>query len=94
MFTFQQIVYGLRNNVDSVFTVLASDCCIGMYLGSASEQLKFKQAIYFRLLYGFLCLSVYSIKTRIWAPVHAPPLTVPNPFTSSSPEKKIQYLSS
>jgi len=65
MFTFQQIVYGLRNNVDSVFTVLAGDCCIGMYLGSASEQLKFKQANYFRLLYVFLCFSVYSIKSRL-----------------------------
>jgi hypothetical protein len=53
MFTFQQIVYGLHNNVDSVFTVLASDCCSGMYLESASEQLNFKQANYLRLLHFF-----------------------------------------
>jgi hypothetical protein len=94
MFTFQQIVYVLGNNVDSVFTVLACDCCSGMYLGSTSEQLNFKQTNYFRLLYVFLCFRVYSINSQLWAPVQQPPLTVPIPFTSSSPDNKIKYLSS
>lgn len=66
MFMFQQIVYGLRHNADSIFTVLPSECCSGMYVESASEQLKFKQANYFRLLYVCLCFSVYSTKSRIW----------------------------